>query len=296
MAEVEPSKTTADLTMTDVPSTPTDPADPSPAIDTTVAHVARVYDYMLGGTTNFEVDREAAERSAEPAGGIEAWRHSTRSNRAFLGRAVRWLAQERGIRQFLDLGSGLPTEQNVHQVAQAAAPDSRIVYVDNDPIVLAHAHALLDSDASGATSYINGDLRDPENILLRAAATLDLTEPVAVLLFTILHTIRDDEDPWGLVAEFVAAVPSGSYLAITHLTGDFNPDVMAQVKAALDDDMAEPFMLRSSDEILRFFDGTEIEPPGLVHINEWHLELSPAPPPPAGDVAAPIYGGVARKR
>jgi hypothetical protein len=282
--------------MTDVPSTgPASGAYP-PEVDTSVAHVARVYDYMLGGTTNFAVDREAAERSAGPAGGIEAWRHSTRSNRAFLGRAVRWLVQKGGVRQFLDLGSGLPTEANVHEVAQQVARDSRVVYVDNDPIVLAHASSLLDTTSEGATAYVNGDLRDPANILLRAEATLDLAEPVAVLLFTILHTLRDEEDPWAMVAELVEAVPPGSYLAISHLSGDFNPDVMTQVSATLNEDMAEPFVLRKKDEILRFFDGVELVEPGLVHVNEWHLELSPSPPPLAGDVVAPIYAGIARKQ
>lgn len=279
--------------MTDVPSTPA--AAHPPGIDATVAHVARVYEYMLGGKNYFEVDRLAAERSAEPAGGIEAWRHSTQSNRAFLGRAVRWLAQERGIRQFLDLGSGLPTEENVHQVAQRAALDSRIVYVDNDPLVLVHANTLLESSPEGATSYINGDLRDVKNIFLRAEATLDFAEPVAVLLFTILHTVADADDPWAIVAELVDGIVPGSYLAISHLTGDFNPEVMSQVSDALNEDMAEPFVLRTHDEIARFLDGTDLEEPGLAHINEWHLELPPAPPPQPGDVAAPIYGGVARK-
>lgn len=281
------------MPMTDAPSTSA--AAYPPEIDTTVAHMTRVYEYMLGGKTYFPVDREAAERSAEPAGGIEAWRHSTRSNRAFLGRVVRWLARERGIRQFLDLGSGLPTEQNVHQVAQEAAPESRVVYVDNDPIVLAHAQVLLESSSEGATSYINGDLRDVGNILLRAEATLDYAEPVAVLLFTILHAVRDSDDPWALVAELVDAMAPGSFMAISHLTGDFNPAVMDQVSDALNEDMAEPFVMRSRDEILRFFDGTHLTEPGLVHINEWHLDVPPAPPPQPGDVAAPIYGGVARK-
>jgi SAM-dependent methyltransferase len=267
-----------------------------PEIDTTTAHVTRVYDYMLGGTTNFEVDREAAERSAEPAGGIEAWRHSTRSNRAFLGRVVRWLAEERGIRQFLDLGSGLPTEQNVHQVAQQAALESRVVYVDNDPIVLAYADRLLESTSEGATAYISGDVRDPANIRLRAEVTLDFTEPVAILMFTILHTVADRDDPRRIVAELVDAVVPGSYLAISHLTGDFNPEIMGKVEESLDTDMAEPFILRTGDDILRFFEGTKIEDPGLVHINDWHLEIPPPPPPPAGDVRAPIYGGVGRKR
>jgi SAM-dependent methyltransferase len=280
--------------MSEAPSSPGDGYPPE--VDTTVAHVARVYDYMLGGTTNFEVDRLAAERSAEPVGGMAVIRHSTRSNRAFLGRAVRWLAQERGIRQFLDLGSGLPTEQNVHQVAQETAPESRVVYVDNDPIVLAHAHTLLESSSEGSTWYINGDVRDVEEIILRAEASLDFDQPVAILLFTILHTLRDDEEPWALVAELVKAVRPGSYLAISHLTADFAPEAMRASSDRINEDMAEPFVLRTKDDILRFFTGTEMEEPGLVHINEWHLELPPEPPPPAGGIPAPIYGGVGRKR
>jgi S-adenosyl methyltransferase len=266
-----------------------------PEIDTSTAHVARVYDYMLGGVNNFEVDRLAAERSAEPAGGIEAWRHSTRSNRAFLDRVVRWLVEECGIRQFLDLGSGLPTEQNVHQVAQSAAPESRIVYVDIDAIVLAQAHTLLSGTPEGTTRFLVADMTDPNSILGDAAQTLDFNQPIAVLMFTILHTVLDQADPWATVARYVDAVSSGSHLAISHLTGDFNPEVMAQVKDALDEDMAEPFVLRSRDEILRFFSGTDLVEPGVVHINDWHLEIAPSPPPPAGDVAAPIYAGVGRK-
>lgn len=266
-----------------------------PEIDLTTAHVARVYDYMLGGTNNFEVDRVAAERSAEPAGGIEAWRHSTRSNRAFLGRVVRWLVEARGIRQFLDLGSGLPTEQNVHQVAQSLASEARVVYVDIDPVVLAHAHTLLAGTPEGTTRFLIADMLEPDAIVSDAAQDLDFTQPIAVLMFTILHNVPNEANPWATVARYVDAVCSGSYLAISHLTGDFNPVVMAQVKDALDEDMAEPFILRPRDDILQFFTGTELTEPGLVHINDWHVEIAPSPPPPAGDVAAPIYGGIGRK-
>jgi hypothetical protein len=265
-----------------------------PEIDTGVAHVARVYDYMLGGTTNFEVDRRAAELSAAPVGGMAAVRFSTRSNRAFLGRAVRHLATELGIHQFLDVGTGLPTEHNVHQVAQAYEPTSRVVYVDNDPIVLAHAEVLLESNSEGTTSYINGDLRDPKNILLRAEAILDMSEPVAALFFTILHTIRDDEDPWGLVSHLVSALPAGSCLAITALTGDFTPEAMSRSKEVLDREMHEPFVLRTRAEITRFFDGTELIDPGLVPINDWYPDDG-IPPVTEGSMVPPIYGGIGRK-
>jgi hypothetical protein len=256
--------------------------------------VTRVYDYMLGGTTNFEVDRQAAEQAAAPMGGMAAVRFSTQSNRAFLGRAVRHLAAEAGIRQFLDVGAGLPTEQNVHQVAQRHAPSSRIVYVDRDPIVLVYAQHLLASTSEGATSYINGDLHDAQNILLRAESTLDFTEPVAVLMFTILHNVLDADDPWGIVHELMAAMPSGSHLAISHLTGDFSPKEMAEGKEVLDREMHEPFILRTRDQILRFFDGTDLVDPGLVNINRWRPDDAiPAAP---NEFPPPIYGAVGRKR
>jgi hypothetical protein len=268
---------------------------PPPGIDTSVAHVARVYDYMLGGTTNYDVDRRAAELAAAPVGGMEAIRFATRSNRAFLGRAVRYLATEAGVQQFLDVGTGLPTEQNVHQVAQRHQPTARIVYVDNDPTVLSHARVLLESNPEGATSYINGDLRDPQNILLRAEATLDFAEPVGVLLFTILHTIRDDEDPWTIVAGLLDAVPPGSYLAMSHLTGDLSPRQMADSKEVLDEEMHEPFILRTHADISRFFEDTDLVDPGLVPINDWKPDDAMPAAPADITMPPPIYGAVARK-
>jgi hypothetical protein len=273
----------------------TSPADRGldiPPIDTTKAHIARIYDYMLGGTTNFEVDRRAAEATAATAGGMEAVRASTRGNRALLRRVVRYLVTEEGIRQFLDIGSGLPTEQNVHQVAQEAAPESRIVYVDNDPIVLAHSHTLMASTPEGAVKYVVADLRDTGTVLSQAAETLDFGKPTAVLLFTILHHILDREDPWGIVRRLVDAVPSGSYLAISHLTGDFNPQEMAQGKEVLDREMAEPFIMRPKADIERFFEGLEMVEPGLVHIGDWRPDADT--PQPVGGFKAPIWGGVAR--
>lgn len=267
-----------------------------PGIDTSKAHVSRVYDAMLGGTAHFDVDREAAEAAAAPIGGMEAARYSTRSNRAFLGRAVRWLVEEAGIRQFLDLGSGLPTADNVHQVAQQIAPESRVVYVDFDPIVLAHAHTLMESTPEGAATFVVADLRDRDTVLDGARQQLDLARPIGLLMFTILHNVLDSEDPWAIVARYLDALPSVSYLAITHLTGDFNPEEMARGKEALDERMAEPFVMRARDDILRFFDGTDLVEPGLVPINDWHLELPPSPPERPGSVAPPIYGGVGRKR
>jgi len=274
-----------------------DPYHPTVAdMDRETAHVARVYDAMLGGHAHFEIDRKVAEAAAAPAGGMAAVRYSTRSNRAFLGRAVHWLVAKGGVRQFLDLGSGLPVEDNVHQVAQRAAPTCRIVYVDFDPVVLAHGHTMLESTPEGAARLLVADIREPDAVLPEAAETLDFAQPVAVLMFTILHNVLDSEHPQELVARYLDAVPSGSYLAISHLTGDFNPAEMARGKQALDEGMAEPFILRSSDEIRPFFEGTELVEPGLVHINEWHLEL-PAQPPerPSDSIVAPIYGAVGRK-
>lgn len=271
-------------------------------IATDVAHVARIYDYMLGGTTNFEVDRHAAERAAGPMGGMPAVRFSTRSNRAFLGRAVRHLVQDCGVRQFLDLGSGIPTMENVHEVAQRAVPECRVVYVDFEPIVTAHAHMRRDVEgqgggqdaAQGATDYIIEDIRNVETVLRGASETIDFTQPVGVLMFTILHNLLTEEDPWGLVRRYIDAVPSGSYLASSNLTGDFTPDAMAGTKAALDEDMAEPFVLRTRDEIARFYEGLELVEPGLVNVNEWRPDDG-IPAMPEGVVVAPIYGGVARK-
>ena len=182
-------------------------------LDTSVAHPARVYDYWLGGKDNFAADREAAERVLAVAPGL---RFRVRANRAFLGRATRYLAAEAGIRQFLDIGTGIPTGDNTHEVAQRAAPDARVVYVDNDPIVLLHAQALLRSTPQGSTAYIQADLRDPGLILDQAAGVLDFGQPVAVMLLGVLHLIQDSEDPWGIVARLMAATPAGSYLTISH--------------------------------------------------------------------------------
>ncbi|MGH9210923.1 MAG: SAM-dependent methyltransferase [Acidimicrobiales bacterium] len=264
-------------------------------IDREKAHVARVYDAMLGGYSHFEIDRRVAEAAAAASGGMEAVRYSTRSNRAFLGRAVRWLVDD-GVRQFLDLGSGLPVEDNVHQVAQRMAPECRVLYVDFDPVVLAHATTMIESTEDGTAEFIVADMREPEMILAEAAQTLDFTRPIALLLFTILHNVLDSDDPARLVARYLDAVPSGSYLAISHLTGDFNPVEMAKGKEVLDEQMAESFILRSYDEILGFFTGTELVDPGLVHINEWHPDLPPQPPERPGiSHVAPIYGGVGQK-
>ena len=191
------------------------------AIDTTTAHPARVYDYWLGGKDNFAADREAGEQALLAYPQLA---EAVQSNRAFLARAVRFLTQEAGIRQFLDIGTGIPAANNTHQVAQREAPDSRIVYVDNDPIVLAHARALLKSTPQGACDYIEADLHNPEAILAEAARTLDFGKPVALMLLAVLQFIPDSEDPYALVSRLLAALPSGSYLVVSHPTDDFNPN------------------------------------------------------------------------
>jgi hypothetical protein len=257
------------------------------AIDTTVAHPARVYDYWLGGKDNFAVDREAGDRVLAVTPGL---RFRVRANRAFLARAVQYLAGEAGIRQFLDIGTGIPSANNTHEVAQRIAPDARIVYVDNDPIVLSHAKALLASGPHGATKYIDGDVRDTAAILNGAAGTLDLTQPVALMLLGILHLIQDSEDPWQIVSSLMGALPSGSYLVISHPAIDSHP-AQAEAQKRYNERVSTPQTLRTREEVARFFDGLDLVPPGLVYIHTWHPH--PDDPQPEDEVSA--HGGVARK-
>ena len=233
-------------------------------LDTNVAHPARVYDYWLGGKDNFAADRDAAERVLAAPG----LRFRVRANRAFLGRTTRYLAGEAGIRQFLDIGTGIPTADNTHEVAQLAAPDSRVVYIDNDPIVLLHAQALLRSTPQGTTDYLQADLRDPETILDRAAAVLDLGQPVAVMLLGILHLIQDSEDPWGIVARLMAVMPAGSYLTISHPAIDIHP-AQATVQRIYNERVSTPQTLRTREEVARFFTGLGLVEPGLVMVHQW---------------------------
>jgi hypothetical protein len=257
-------------------------------IDTSVAHPARVYDYWLGGTNNFPADREAAERVLAATPGL---RFRVRANRAFLARAVRYLAGEAGITQFLDIGTGIPSADNTHQVAQAVAPDARVVYADNDPIVLTHARALLAGDSRGATQYVPGDLRDPAPILAAAAQTLDLGQPAALMLLGVLHLIQDDEGPYRIVAGLMDALAPGSYLVLSHPASDIHPG-QAEAQRRYNERVATPQTLRSRAEVSRFFDGLDLVPPGLVYVHDWRPEPQDAAPP--GTASA--YGGVARKR
>jgi trans-aconitate methyltransferase len=262
--------------------------------DPTVPSVARIYDYYIGGKDNYAVDREAADEAAKlHPGGLDALRMGGLQNRRFLASAVNYLAGE-GIRQFLDIGTGLPTADNTHEVAQRAAPSSRIVYVDHDPVVLAHARALLTSAPEGATSYIDADLRDPDTILRQAAATLDFTRPVAVMLIAVLHVIDDADHPYQIVRELMAAVPPGSYLAISHLSADITATAEAEAMRffarALSERMMENMVLRDRAGIARFFDGLEIVEPGVVQADQWGTAAGPSVP---SKVA--LYCGVGRK-
>jgi S-adenosyl methyltransferase len=242
----------------------------APKLDTRHAHSARVYNYWLGGKDNFAADREAAEQAIAANPGIVS---DVRANRAFLVRAVRYLAAECGVRQFLDIGTGLPTASNTHQVAQAVAPDARIVYVDNDPIVLLHARALLSSTPGGACDYVEADLRDTSAIVRAASATLDFGEPVALMLLIILHLIPDADDPYGIVARLVGAMPSGSYLVLAHPASDIRAERMAEMTKRVNQRMSGPTAtMRDLAAITRFFDGLELLEPGVVQPQQWRPE------------------------
>lgn len=277
------------------PAGPHDEADIPAVIDPHVAHVARTYDYILGGKDNFAVDREAAERLSEVfPGGLETARRDVRAQRSFLERAVRYLIEEAGVHQFLDIGTGIPNADNVNGVAQQLAPASRIVYVDNDPMVLAHAHTLLKSTPEGATAFIEGDLRQPEAVLERARQTLDFNEPIGLMLVGILHVTADADDPYAIVARLAAALPSNSYLAISHLPKDIAPEAMAEMEKRSHQMMRQPFVMRTHAQVVRFFDGLELLDPGVVPVDDWHPD--PGVPDSTGVwEKTPLYGGVGRK-
>jgi hypothetical protein len=234
------------------------------------AHGARIYDYILGGKDNFEKDRAAAHASlkAWPSMGI-----SMRANRAFMHRVCRFLVAERGIRQFLDIGTGIPTKPNLHEVVQAVAPEARIVYVDNDPIVLAHARALMHCTPQGCTAYVNADMRDPEAILgaPQLRETLDLTRPIGLTLIAMLHFIEDDDEAYRVVRRVVDVLPSGSYFAATIATDEFAPEALAGVREQYHKH-GETLKFRTKDQALQFFEGLTLEDPGLVQIHKWRSD------------------------
>lgn len=265
---------------------------PPVKIDTTVAHQARIYNYLLGGKDNFAVDREAAAKSLEVFPGFRAW---ARSNRAFLSRAVRYLVTEAGVREFLDIGTGLPTADNTHEVSQRIEPSSRICYVDNDPTVLVHARALLTSDPAGKTDYVHADLRNVDGILSAAAGTLDFDRPIAVMLLAILHAIHDDDDPWAIVGRIMAAVPPGSFLVISHPASDLRSTAfdVTELTKRLNKGMGGTRMrARSRDEVARFFTGLELVPPGIVPTPQWRPDPEQGLPE---DNTNSAYAAVGRK-
>jgi ubiquinone/menaquinone biosynthesis C-methylase UbiE len=262
---------------------------PPPELDTNVPHSARVWNHWLGGKDNYPIDRETGDRVAERYPDIVT---IARAARQFLGRAVGYLAADCGIRQFLDIGTGLPTADNTHQIAQRIAPESRIVYVDNDPLVLTHARALLTSSPEGRTAYIDADLRDPGAILTEAANTLDLTQPVAITLIAILHHIDDYDEACEIVRRLTDPLPSGSYLVLSHSTNAIGGAASDEAVARYNQFGRPPVTLRSIDEITGFFDGLELLPPGVVSTPRWRPAVAPVDgEPPEIDQ----FCGVARK-
>ncbi|MDI6410186.1 SAM-dependent methyltransferase [Streptomyces albus] len=254
-------------------------------------HSARMYDYLLGGKTHYAPDRDAAVRAIEGWPGLPI---AARANRSFLHRAVRYMVRKVGVRQFLDIGTGIPTSPNLHEVAQAEDPSARVVYADNDPIVLAHARALLRSTELGRTAYIEADLRDPDSLLddRQLRTTLDFSEPIALTLVATVHFVPDHHGPFRAVRTLVDALPSGSYLLLSHATADFSAEEINNAVAAYRAGGIEA-QVRSHGEILPFFAGLELLEPGLVLITDWHPETSPFRPPAKNDVS--FYGGLARK-
>jgi O-methyltransferase involved in polyketide biosynthesis len=259
---------------------------PSDKIDTTVPHNARVWNYFLGGKDNYAVDRAAAEeyRSIFPEIVDIA-----RADRAFLASAVNHVVAA-GVRQFLDIGTGLPTLDNTHEVAQRLAPESRVVYVDDDPLVLVHARALLVGSAEGATDYLHADLREPDRILAAAARTLDFTRPVAVMLLGILHFLTDDDGPHEIVRRLVDATCAGSYLALTHATRELGGQANAEAQQFWNDNAAVPITARSHQQIIAYFDRLDLVEPGVVPLGRWRPEPSAGTP-----VEVAGYCGVGRK-
>ncbi len=258
-----------------------------PKLDTSTAHIARVYDYWLGGKDNFTVDRQVGDKVLDihPETAL-----SVRANRGFLARAVRYLAAKEGIKQFLDVGTGLPSANNTHEVAQSVAPEARVLYVDNDPIVLVHARALLTSSPEGETGYLDADMKDPDAILTGAERMLDFTKPVGIMLVAVLHMLRDEEEPGAIVGRFTDAVPPGSFLVISHLASDVQQDTMAEMGRRLNESMTQQFTMRTRAQVEGFFDGLTLVEPGVALTHEWRPDSS-------DDAKTPgvLWAGVARK-
>ncbi|MGP4023514.1 SAM-dependent methyltransferase [Actinomadura sp. 3N407] len=264
------------------------PGGASPEIDTTAAHPARIWNYWLGGKDNYPVDRQIGDQTTDIYPEIV---QLARHQRAFLGRAVRFLAGQAGIRQFLDIGAGLPTVDNTHEVAQRVAPESRIVYVDNDPLVLVHARTLLTGTPEGATDYVDADLHDPGRIIAEAARTLDLTRPVAITMLGILIFVEDDEEVRSIVRRLMDAVPPGSHLAITHTTNAVHGERTDEAVRVWNEGGSVPMTVRGPETIMSFLDGLEPLDPGLVPLTRWRPEHTPFDAPPEVDE----FCAVARK-
>jgi len=257
-------------------------------VDTSVPHSARVWDYLLGGKNNFQVDREIG---TQVLGIFPQLRDSADADRGFLRRAVTHLVRDAGIRQLLDVGTGLPTVNNTHEVAQGLAPDCRIVYVDNDPMVLAHARAVLTTTRQGRTDYLHADVRDPAGILRAAARTLDATRPVALMMLGVMNYVIDDAEAYASVAALVAALAPGSYLVLSHPTAELHSDAIAASIQVYNATGAAPLRTRSRAELLRFFDGLQLLEPGVVSCSRWRPDV--AEPGAPGEVTQ--YCAVARK-
>lgn len=264
------------------------PVQKKATVNTAVAHSARFWNYLLGGKDNYAVDRELAEQIVAV---IPSFRDTVRAERRFLARAVRYLTGSAGIRQFLDIGTGLPTANNTHEVAQATAPESRVVYVDNDPIIMVHARALLTSTPQGKTDYVQADLREPDTILQEAARTLDFTQPVALMLLGILNFITDTDEAHAIVDRLMDAFPSGSYLVISHPTEEVDGEAIKETMRLWNKEGAAPIVARSRQELIRFFDGRELLEPGVVSCSLWRPACTPLGVP----VEVFHFSGVGRK-
>jgi O-methyltransferase involved in polyketide biosynthesis len=266
---------------------PLEPDVPSPSIDTTVPHSARIWNYWLGGKDHFDVDRAAGDEYMKAFPGVV---DVARASRQFLIRTVKYLAGEAGVRQFLDIGTGLPTVDNTHEVAQRIAPESRIVYVDNDPMVLAHARALLTSTPEGATAYLDADVREPDRILAAARETLDFTRPIGLILSGVMGHIPDTGEARAIVARLVDGLPPGSFLSLNDGTSMVAQEEIERAQQGYDDTGAVPYNLRTPEEIASYFDGLELVEPGVVSCPQWRPDAGTT-----GPAQVDALGGVGRK-
>lgn len=262
-------------------------------IDTSAPHSARMYDYFLGGKTHYEADAQAAEAVIALWPGV---RTGAQVNRWFMRRAARWMAEDAGIRQFLDVGAGIPTTPNLHQVTQGVAPDCRVVYTDNDPIVLTYSEAMLESTPEGRTVYLHADVTDPSSILDAPALreTLDLTRPVGLSMMALLHFITDEGRPYELVSRLMDALPSGSHLMLSHCTPELDPEAWERLAGFAGSRSDITGQARSHAEVTRFFDGLELVEPGVVVPHRWRADGDTSLAH-VSDAGASLYAGVARK-